>query len=263
MKTTTIFTWGYYGWGNATPSLVEAVDAVEGSRGFKPPIFVDIRIRRTVRAEGFKGSNFEKLLGPSRHRWMKGLGNKFILTRTGPIVQIADPSAADDLLDLALESATHKRRLLFFCSCQWPKFDGELACHRTTVAGLILKAAKKRGAAIEIVEWPGEEPKQITLTVTPEAFAAVRRGRKTVPLGEEPHLAEVAGLPWCSAATLKSDGEALHRVVGPAIRQPDQWVLPIMSEPLDASDIIADHHNEAHKLRRSFGLNAALSSNGK
>ncbi len=47
--------------------------------------FVDIRIRRTVRAEGFKGSNFEKLLGPSRHRWMKGLGNKFILTRTGPI----------------------------------------------------------------------------------------------------------------------------------------------------------------------------------
>jgi Protein of unknown function (DUF1653) len=154
MKLTTIFTWGYYGWGNATPSLVEAVDAVEASRGFEPPIFVDIRIRRTVRAEGFRGSNFEKLLGPSRHRWMKGLGNKFILTRTGPIVQIADRSAADDLLDLALESATHERRLLFFCSCQWPKFDGELACHRTTVAELVLKAARRLSAAIEIVEWP-------------------------------------------------------------------------------------------------------------
>src|ERR1700681_4257208 len=114
----TLFTWGYYGWGNATPQLVEAVDAVEQSRGFEPPLFVDIRIRRTVRATGFQGNASEKLLGPSRHRWMKSLGNKFIQTRTGPNIQIADPSAADELLGLALEAAGHKQRLLFFCSCQ-------------------------------------------------------------------------------------------------------------------------------------------------
>src|SRR5262245_2176608 len=105
MPATTLFTRGYYGWGNATPQLVEAVDAVEASRGFEPPTFVDIRIRRTVRAKGFRGSAFEKLLGPTRHRWMKSLGNKFILTRTGPSPQIADRSAAGELLDLALESA--------------------------------------------------------------------------------------------------------------------------------------------------------------
>src|SRR6202521_3438043 len=140
MKSITIFTWGYYGWGNATPQLVEAVDAVEMSRGFEPPLFVDIRIRRTVRAKGFQGNAFENLLGPSRHRWMKSLGNRFIQTRTGPNIQIADPSAADELFDLALESAGHKQRLLFFCSCQWPRFDGNF-CHCTTVAGLILKAA--------------------------------------------------------------------------------------------------------------------------
>ena len=35
-KPTTIFTWGYYGWGNATLSLIKAVDAVEASRGFEP-----------------------------------------------------------------------------------------------------------------------------------------------------------------------------------------------------------------------------------
>jgi hypothetical protein len=256
LSSTTIFTWGYYGWGNATPSLVKAVDAVEASRGFEPPIFVDIRIRRTVRAQGFQGSNFEKLLGLSRHRWMKGLGNKFILTRTGPIVQIADRSAADDLLDLALESAKHKRRLLFFCSCQWPKFDGELACHRTTVAELVLKAARRRSAAIEIVEWPGGAPKQIELEVRPEAFAAVHRGRKTVPLGKHTDLAEVAGLPWCSTVMLKSQTETLPRLVGPAIRQPDQWVLPIMSDPLDASQTIADYDRDAKTLRRTFGLNA-------
>jgi hypothetical protein len=95
--TTTLFTWGYYGWGNATPQLVEAVDAVEASRGFQPPIFVDIRIRRTVRAKGFQGSAFEKLLGPSRHKWMKSL--RYIETRTGPFVQIADPAAAEELLE--------------------------------------------------------------------------------------------------------------------------------------------------------------------
>jgi hypothetical protein len=256
MKRITIFTWGYYGWGNHTPQLVEAVDAVEASRGFKPPMFVDIRIRRTVRAQGFQGANFEKLLGLGRYRWMKGLGNKFIVTRTGPIVQIADPSGADDLLDLALESARHKQRLLFFCSCQWPKFDGELACHRTTVAELVLKAARKCRAEIEIVEWPGGATKQIEFDVTPEVFAAVRRGRKTVPLGRQPDLAEVAGLPWCSTVTLKSDGQTSHRVVGPAIRQPDKWVLPLMSDQLDASDTIADCQREAQTLRRTFGLDA-------
>ena len=109
--TTTLFTWGYYGWGNHTPDLVEAVDAVETSRGFQPPIFVDIRIRRSVRAAGFNGPAFERLLGQNRHRWMKSLGNRFIETGTGPDIQIADPSAADELLDLAIESARHKQRL--------------------------------------------------------------------------------------------------------------------------------------------------------
>ena len=85
MKRLTIFTWGYYGWGNHTTQLVKAVDAVEASRGFEPPIFVDVRIRRTVRAIGFQGTNFEKLLGPKRHRWMKELGNGFdVKKRTGP-----------------------------------------------------------------------------------------------------------------------------------------------------------------------------------
>jgi hypothetical protein len=55
--TITLFTFGYYGWGNHTPQLVEAVDAVERSRGFEPPLFVDTRIRRTVRRRAFKGTH--------------------------------------------------------------------------------------------------------------------------------------------------------------------------------------------------------------
>jgi hypothetical protein len=75
---------------------------------------------------------------------MKSLGNKFIQSQTGANIQIAEPAAADELLDLAIDSARRKQRLLFFCSCQWPRWDGEIACHRTTVADLVLTAAKKR-----------------------------------------------------------------------------------------------------------------------
>lgn len=255
--TTTLFTWGYYGWGNATPQLVEAVDAVEQSRGFQPPIFVDIRIRRTVRAKGFQGSAFEKLLGPTRHRWMKSLGNKFIQTRTGPNIQIADPSTADELLHLALESAKEKRRLLFFCSCQWPRCEGQIACHRTTVAGLVLGVAKKRNVPVEVVEWPGGEPKQIDLNVTPQVFDAVRKGRMTVPLGKQTDLAEVAKLPWCSIATLQSNGKKLHRIVGPAIRQKDQWVWPVLYLDFDPATSLTEYEKEAPKLRRALGLEPA------
>jgi hypothetical protein len=252
--TTTIFTWGYYGWGNCTPQLVDAVDAVEISRGFDPPIFVDIRIRRNVRAKGFVGNAFEILLGPNRHRWMKSLGNKFIQTRTGPFVQIAEPPAADTLLDLALESARDKRRLLFFCSCQWPMYDGEIACHRNTVAELVLQAAQRRGESVEIVEWPGGEQTQIDLDVTPEVFASVRKGRMTVPLGKQPDVAEVAGLPWGSIATVHSAGDKLYRIVGPAIWQTDKWSLPVF---LTDAEGLAGFETEAAKVRQGFGLEPA------
>ena len=118
-KPATLFTWGYWGWGNATEHLVEAVDAIEAHRGFKPPLFVDIRISRSVRAKGFNGNSFEEMLGAQRHRWMKSLGNKRIVTGQGPRIQIADPGAANDLLDLAVTSAKEDRRVIFFCSCEW------------------------------------------------------------------------------------------------------------------------------------------------
>ena len=256
--TLTLFTWGYYGWGNHTPQFVEAVNAVESSRGFEPPLFVDIRIRRNVRATGFVGNAFEKLLGPNRHRWMKTLGNKFIQTRTGPSIQIAEPAAADELLDLAVVLAQRKQRLLFFCSCQWPCCDGAINCHRATVTELVLQAAKKRGVQVEIVEWPGGEPRQIELDVTPQVFAALRKGRATVPLGCPPNLAEVAGLPWCSIAMLRANGEKLHCVGGPAIRQPGQWVLPVLSANFDSAASVSEHESEARKLRREFGLEPAV-----
>jgi hypothetical protein len=145
MSKTTIFTFGYYGWGNATPQLVDAVDAVETSRGFEPPIF-------------------------------------------------------------------------------------------------------------EVVEWPGGDPRQIDLDVTPQVFAAVRKGRMTVPLGATTDLAHLAGLPWGSIATVHSGHEQLNRLVGPAMWLTDKWSLPVF--PTDA-DVLAEFQTKAATLRRSLGLEPA------
>jgi hypothetical protein len=76
----TLFTWGFWGWGSSTRELVQAIDAFEKKRGFKPPIFVDIRLRRNVRAKGFSGVAFERIVGSARYWWMPELGNLNVAT---------------------------------------------------------------------------------------------------------------------------------------------------------------------------------------
>ena len=56
--TVTLFSWGYWGWGNATERLVEAIDAAERARGFCPSIFVDTRLRRQGRARVLSATRF-------------------------------------------------------------------------------------------------------------------------------------------------------------------------------------------------------------
>jgi hypothetical protein len=55
MDPLTLFSWGYWGWGSCVPQLLQDVDAVEAARGYGPPLFVDIRMSRDVRARGFMG----------------------------------------------------------------------------------------------------------------------------------------------------------------------------------------------------------------
>lgn len=234
--------------------MIEAVDAVEASRGFRPPLFVDVRIRRSVRAVGFNGSAFEKLLGPDRHRWLRSLGNERIITGTGPPIQIADPTAVNTLLGLAVASAEQSRRMIFFCGCQWPKRDGKVACHRATIAGLCVAAALRRSQSIEVVEWPGGGAGQVELEFSRDMLAAVENGRASVPVTTAV-LAEVAGLSWCSTATLRSGLKRLQRLVGPARRQKGQWVLPVFPHTPDPAGSLTDFAIRSMVLRADFGLN--------
>jgi hypothetical protein len=61
------FSWGYWGWGSHTSDLIKAADSVEQDRGRSPPLFVDIRFRRSVRAIGFRESAFAQTVGADRY----------------------------------------------------------------------------------------------------------------------------------------------------------------------------------------------------
>jgi hypothetical protein len=254
MNAITLFSFGYYGWGNATEELVKCVDAVERGRGFLPPVFVDTRISRSVRAKGFNGSAFANLLGESRHRWMRSLGNKRIETRTGPAIQIAKPEAADTLLDAAIEHSEKPQRILFFCSCPFPKAEGKTACHRDVIGTLLLKAAKKRGLAIEVTEWPGGEPDRRDWEVTAEDFRSLQRGRRAIPLRTRFDLAEWAAMPCGSTVTLHFGDETLHRVAGPVRMTGGEWNLPVFSPVEDPEPSLKNCEQFAKTLRKQLGF---------
>jgi len=153
----TLYTFGYWGWGNHTARLVKGVDAVERHRGYRPPLFVDIRIHRAVRAKGFAGNAFERTVGKRRYRWMPELGNRSVLPgQRSDRIRIARPAAAADLLLLARAAAKDRRHVIFFCSCEQPR-----GCHRLTVARLVLKEAQRRGVRLMVEEWPGAVPSKL------------------------------------------------------------------------------------------------------
>ena len=226
----TIFKWGYDGWGNATDLLVRTVDAVERAREHAPPFFVDIRFRRSVRAKGFSGNAFEQLLGPERHRWMKGLGNEAIGEDRGEI-RIHRPEAAEELLDLAIEVAGENRRVIFFCSCGSPA--GAAFCHRSDVAELLLSAAKRRKQALEVDEWPGGTPaanEVHRVRIDSSVLRKVRSGARRVALADEQASTALAGLPWGGIVVLDAGDDEQVIAGGPLQYYAKRWVLPVFVE---------------------------------
>jgi hypothetical protein len=204
----TLFSFGYWGCGSAAPSLVKAIDEAEIQRGFEPPLWVDVRISRSVRAAGFRDRQFEDLLR-ARHVWMPDLGNKRVQEgRKG--IEIKNPAAAKELLQRALDRPT--RRIIFFCSCEYPAF-----CHRKIVGQLVLKYAKERNAQVTVIEWPGEEPGTLTIEVPPATLRQFeRRKRRSTPIPPAMAVGDAAALPWGTIATMHAGAEQAKVLVGPA-----------------------------------------------
>lgn len=254
----TIFGMGYQVWGRAPRRLQTAVDAVERRRGFGPPLFVDIRACRSARARGFSGAAFERLVGRHRYRWMKALEE---LERAGdaPGGTSADPaSAAADMLELALDASEEQRRVILLGSRLFPKDQGRVACPRYAVGSLLLQEARKYDVALEVVEWPGGNPRDCSLPVADGELESVARGKPRVDLGST-FEATLAGLPWGSTAILGSDGRDLLRVVGPAYGEEAGWTLPVLwpHEPKAPQSEVC--HGQGRTLRRALGLDPRTS----
>jgi hypothetical protein len=244
--TVTLFSWGYWGWGNATERLVEAFDAAERARGFQPPVFVDVRLRRQGRAKGFVSRNFEKTVGPSRYEYIHGLGNRSIATGGSHIV-IHQPKAVEDLLDLAFHCGHHDQRVIFFCACEYPRW-----CHRYRIASLALKKAETWGRPVRIVEWPGGNTKTVPLEIEQYLLKAVRNGRKSIPLRGQRVRRELAELSWGSILRLRAPDESLYVISGPA-RFSKGWVLPVIDE-VDPSGDVSRVKRGAERFRNRCGF---------
>lgn len=256
----TLFTFGYWGWGNAVPQLVQAADAIEARRGFAPPLFVDLRWHRSVRAKGFNGDALKSVVGEERHVWMKRLGNRKIVGRQGDEIEIAEPAAVETLLDLVLEHAADNRRLIAFCACPLPCRDGRAICHRRTVAELTLVAAQARGVPLTIIEWPGAplvaSTSPTVLETSDAMLRQVERGRATVPISDAAALERFAAFPWGRVVELRSPGRALPIVSGPAIYSRG-WALPVSratGEPPSAFTSLAVAERIGADFRRDHGF---------
>ena len=254
-----LFSWGYWGWGNATRQLVESADIAERVRGFQPPMFVDTRLRRQGRAKGFVGDAFRDVVGPTRYCWMKDLGN-LAVAKGERGVEIKNPAAVADLLELASCTARENRRVIFYCACEFPWSGGELACHRHEIANLLLTHAREIALPIQIVEWPGDEPSEASIEVDGKLFSAIMRGRTSVPFGHE-RLSDFAGLAWGSLLTLRSepDGRTGFASVGPARfaatkAGKEYWYLPVLeaADPQASKDLLLE---SAQRFRAKHRLN--------
>ena len=198
-------------------------------------------------------------MGPARYRWIQDLGNLAIATGSGG-VQIKNPAAVAELVDLALRAADEHRRVIFYCACEFPSVDGALACHRRTIADLLLAHAEKIGRSISVVEWPGDAPTETRISVDKKMFSAIMRGRMSVPFAND-RLPAFAALPWASMLTIEcyDDGRTSIVAVGPAMFSASNsgtgfWYLPLI-EPADPGATKESLLLRSVKWREAHGVN--------
>ena len=250
----TLLSWGYWGWGTSTEVLVRTFDAVEASRGFGPPLFVDVRLKRAVRAPGFNGGAFGRLLG-ERYRWLPGLGNARIATGRGPM-RLQDPDDVSKLLGSAVEAAGQNRRVVFFCSCPSP--NNARSCHRWLVGTHALRAARPLGLSIQVQEWPGGAlSARVSGRLQLEADLLDRlRANCALPLHFSDTPRWLPGLPTGTVVELRSAGQRQLVSLSPPVPSKEGWRVEAFVTPVEVEDGVRTLVKAASRYRRHWGLEA-------
>jgi len=219
----TVFMFGYDGWGNATKELRRATSKVEDLRGYNPPYWVDTRHNPHTRALGFYGEAFKKLVGDDNYCAIPELGNANIgLDATSDRIRIESPRAAEKLLTIVKACRRKNQRVIFFCQCPVPR-----KCHRHKIATLLVRAAKKKGISLDVIEWPGDELDETKLSIRAPR-SALRKSNLHLERAPSP-LGKFAALPAGSLLRVH-DGKGWEKTVAvKAVRfTKGSWQFPLV-----------------------------------
>ncbi len=224
------FSFGYWGWGHKAKKMVEYIDYVEAKKGNKPPMFVDIRIRRVGRTRDFIANRFEDIVGTSRYKHMPELGNQAIVDKTLTKVTIKDPSKVIDLLNI-ISARPDNQKVIFFCACEFLK-----QCHRYDVSKLLIKEAKKSGKKIKISEWFSVPiKKEFKISLDNKTFNKVKKENGYIQ--KEYSLSEIYDMKSSEVLFIKNEktGELIKRYPSKVDTGHSNWKLYVVSEEPEIS----------------------------
>jgi hypothetical protein len=127
---------------------------------------------------------------------------------------------------------------------------------------MLLKAAERRRIRLSVVEWPGGEPKVLSLPASPKTIRGLVTAGVRVPLDgiSTKHLPKLAALPWGSRVTLRSDKETIALITGPA-KLGTRWYLPVIGPARSkATDTAQNLKKEAERIRKRFVFSSPVSA---
>jgi hypothetical protein len=132
MKKPMLYTFGYHGWGNQVPLMKKSFIKQNMTVRGRSLRWIDTRIRRSVRANGFNGKRTEELLGVKHYAWIPEFGNS-ALDAGG--IRIADFKNGVKRFEQEIEDAqSNNMDIILFCHCE--DYDD---CHRKKLIELIAK----------------------------------------------------------------------------------------------------------------------------
>ena len=123
-----IFSFGYWGWGSRVKELKRSFLKFNKTTRGRGILWVDIRIRRNVRAKGFNGDKTEELFGAHSYVWMKDFGNVNILDGRNGVTIKNYQAGFSQLCEVVKKAKRQNLDLILFCACECVS-----ECHRNNV----------------------------------------------------------------------------------------------------------------------------------
>ena len=173
-----IYTFGYWGYGGDARGLNDRLQIFNQNTRGRGLFWVDLRIRRSVRAKDFIGDAPRRIFGASNYEWIQDFGNLDILEGKQGVSIKNYILGFEKLMGVISKARSGNLDIIMFCACE--HLSG---CHRNNV----MRWVKNRIKAWKIpeVQVVGEFPTTVFTNYydRPADEAAFNRWRKDHPGG--------------------------------------------------------------------------------